>query len=324
MNEPSAATPSTSALSVLLVATHGWEPLRETVAAWRAQTIRERLELLLVVPGSDELAYDPEATAGFANVQVVPCGPMRFLGQAHAAGVRAASAPFIVLAEDHSRPEPDSAAALLAAHEGPGAPWAGVGPAVANGNPRNAVSRTDFLFAFGAWPPTRPAGETDHLPGHNSCYRRDALLAFEEAELPVLMETGMNLHHALRARGGRLRFEPRARVMHDNFAGWGVHLSVRFHGARVFGAGRSAGWPWWRRAVYVLGSPLIPLVRARQIVQQAWLGRVPARWWPGIGLVLPLAVLVLGWGEMLGYLTGTAGASEKQWLDFEERRSRFV
>src|SRR5437588_133855 len=82
------------------------------------------------------------------------------------------------------------AQALLAAHRGP---WAAVGPVVRNANPSTSVSWADFLIGYGPWCDPAPAGDLDHLPGHNSSYKRAILLDYG-SELEGLLEAESVLH----------------------------------------------------------------------------------------------------------------------------------
>src|SRR5207249_797255 len=57
-----------------------------------------------------------------------------------------------------------------------------------------------------------------------------------------------------------------ARVAHVNPTSLRSWAPITFAPARLFGAVRARDWPVWRRAVYALGSPLIPaLALARML-----------------------------------------------------------
>jgi len=276
-------------LSVVIATPEDYRSIRKTVGYLRQQTAREELELVIVAPGK----ITTEDLPGFCRVQVVEVGTVTTVGRANAAGIRAASAPVVALAEDHSFPDPDWAAALIAAHR---QPHAVVGPVARNANPDTAVSRADFLMGYGPWAEPQPAGEREFLPGHNSSYKRDLLLAYGE-RLEAMMEAETVLHWDLRARGHTLWLEPSARTAHVNFHRWGTWLAAQFHSGRVFAAVRAERWPAWRRLVFVCGSPLIPLVRLWRLWQLS-----PA-------LVIGLAGDALG--QMAGYAAGGGGSARK-------------
>jgi GT2 family glycosyltransferase len=128
-------------MSVVLVTPDGHETIRTTMKHLRAQTVRDRLEIVIVAASIDALHLDHTETQEFRHFRVVEVGEVRSIAEGNAAGVRQASAPVVALAEDHSYPDPDWAAALIGAHRHP---WAAVGPAVRNANPKSVTSWADF------------------------------------------------------------------------------------------------------------------------------------------------------------------------------------
>jgi len=109
---------------------------------------------------------------------------MQTSNRSRVAGIRAATAPIVALAEDHSFPDPDWADALITAHQ---ARFAVVGPVLRNANPRSMLSWANLLLEYAPWLEGTPGQEMKDLPGHNSAYRRDLLLAFGE-EIHVVEE----------------------------------------------------------------------------------------------------------------------------------------
>lgn len=299
-------------LSVILAAPDGYDSVRHTVAHLRAQTARDRLELLLVLPPQNA-AVETADLADFPWLKRVVSSPGS-IGRANAAGVRQASADVVVLAEDHCFPDPDWAEALLDAHR---EAWAAVGPGVRNANPASAVSWADFFIGYGPWMLPATRREVDFLPGHNSSYKREVLLAYG-ADLEQMLEAETVLHWGLRQRGQRLLLEPAASVAHTNFSLWRSWLPVQYHAGRLFAGSRIMGMPGWKRTVYVAGAPLIPLVRLTRIARQAAAARLLGRFATSLhALVTGLALD--GLGQFMGYLAG-AGAARENVAKFEYRR----
>ena len=287
-------------LSVVIV-TDGFETIRRTVRHLRAQTIAGAIELVIVVPREDQL--DPEGSDldELHSHQVVPVGDIRSLSWARAPGIRAARAPVVALAESHCYPEPEWAERLLAAHEDG---WVAVGPAVFNANPRSVVSWVNLLLDYGPWLGPTPGGEMDDLPGHNSSYKKDSLLAFGD-RLEAMLEAETIMHAELQAEGHRLYQEPTARTAHMNVTRTASWLGERFQTGRRFASARSHSWPLWRCAAYALGSPLIPAVRFRRLLRD--LARTGmGRELRGYGYVLLVfALYVSAAGELVGYVRGS-------------------
>lgn len=260
-----------------------------------------------MAPSAAGLGLDGSVLAGFGGVRVVEVGPIASIGEAHAAGIRAARAPLVALVEEHVCLEPAWAEALVEAHRGP---WDVVGPAVRNANPGSLISWADLLIAYSAWLDPSRAGPVRHLPGHNSCYKREVLLNYGD-ELGARLDAETLLHWELRQRGAGAYLEPRAVIRHLNFERVPAWARTMFYAGRSFAASRGRMWPVARRALHAAGAPLIPLVRFVRVVGHL------ARRWPLAGLpVLCLPAVCFGLavsaaGECCGYALGAGDARRK-------------
>ena len=307
----------------MVLATPGeYQAIRRTVSHLLAQTAVGRLELIIVARSRAELclpASDEARLRGvLARLDVVELEDVPSVGRANAAGVRRASSPLVALAEDHCFPEPDWAERLILAHDGP---WSAVGPAVRNANPGSAVSWADLFIGYGPWLHPQAAREAEFLPGHNTSYKREVLLGLGD-RLEQLLEAETVLHWELRAGGQRLYLESAARVAHTNFSLWRSWLPVQYLAGRVFAGARVRAMPWWRRAVFATGSPLIPWLRLWRIWRTA---RSPElRPYFGRCLhALVIGLLLDGVGQLTGYLAGTGRALDRV-ARFEFHRFRHI
>ena len=304
------------ALSVVLATSGDFTTIEATVHHLRRQSIADRLELVIVAQAPTALAAGDQAFQGFWGHQVIGAGSVLSGGRANTAGVRAARAPVVALAEDHCFPEPEWAAALLERHDC--GDVAAVGPLLRNANPATLVSWCDFVIGYGRWIDPTSTGEQPFLPGHNSSYRKSILLEFG-ACLEDLLGTETVLHLEIRRRGHRLVIEPRARAAHTNFGRIGPWLPAQFYHGRVFAAERARRWNLARRIFYAVASPLIPCVRLVRAMGHLRRSERPR---PSLLRLTPLLALGLsadGIGQLLGYLLG-AGAAPSQLARFEFRR----
>jgi glycosyltransferase involved in cell wall biosynthesis len=308
-------------LSVVLISPDSYETIRRTIGYLRQQTARHLLELVIVTPSREKLHPDEQEMAEFRHSRIVEVGGIGAIGSAYAEGLRHASGSVVALAEDHSYPDPGWAAALIEAHR---KPWAAVGPAIRNANPENTVSWADLYIAYSRWLHPAEGGPAEHLPGHNSSYKRDILLSYG-ADLDSMMEAESVLHWNLRAKGFQLCLEPSAIIAHTNFSLLTSWVPVQFHCGRQFAASRAQNerWSWLRRIFYACASPLIPLVRLRYILRDL---QPPARRLMPLWSVLPALLLGLaldGLGQGLGYVLGPGCATEKlSELEFHRDRHR--
>jgi hypothetical protein len=141
----------------------------------QAQTVKDRLEVVIVAPLADKLDLDASELQGFLQCRVVEVGEMGSTAKAMAAGVRQASALIVAFLEDHSYPDPGWAEALIRAHR---QPWAAVGPEIRNANPESLISRADLFLNSSRWMEPAEAGVVGDLQGRNAAYKRALLLEY--------------------------------------------------------------------------------------------------------------------------------------------------
>jgi len=321
MVENPASDDGSPALSVVISTPDRYDTIRKTIQSLRAQTVRGQLEIVIVAPSAAELVLDESELRAFHSARIVEVGPIRSVGAANAAGVRQASAPLVALAEDHAFPAPGWAAALIARHR---EPWAVVGPVLRNANPDTPISWADFLVAYAPWVDTTPPGAVDHLPGHNSSYKRDLLLTYG-AHLESKLEAETLLHWDLRRKGFELYLEPAAKLMHTNFALAASWMASQFHCGRLFAATRAAEGHWSRprRVVYTGAAPLIPLVRLWRILPVLRRLRRHEQLPAGVLPRMILGLVLDGAGQGLGYLLG-AGRSRERASQLEYHRDNHI
>ncbi len=309
-------TAPTPEVSVLLP-TDGLGAIRKTLAVLRAQIDPARIEIVVITPADLNVGRRAAELAAFPNVVVLQADVWD-VTKARAAGVRAASAPLVLFAETHAYPEPGYLEALIAAHEGP---WTVVGPAMANENPGSAVSWAGLLMDYGTWLERHESEELPDVPGHNSMYKREALLAFGD-QLETEMRSDSVMHRHLSAQGCRMYLESAARLRHLNVSSPLWYVVERFTGGRLFASLRSEDWPTAKRLAYAAGSPLIPLVRLmriRRAVKRIRPGVVPARAWAAL---VP-GLLISALGEAFGYAASWSGGVARI-HDMEMHRKDYV
>lgn len=307
-------------MSVVLVTPGDYRFVRETVEHLRAQTARDRLEVVIVTPSSEGFFPDPSEMQDFHSYRLVEAGRIESTGPARAAGVLAASAPVVAFAEEHCFPEPGWAEALIKAHaEG----WAAVGPVVSNANPQGATSWANFLISFAPWAEGATGGEADSLPWHNTSYKRSLLVEYGAALGEMLEAEGL-IQKELCAAGRRLYVESAARTRHLNITRLSSYLLEQFHAGRRFAAARSRRERWTppRRLVYAVGTALTPPAQMRRVLRET---RRPGRASGLLPRILPplaAGLLAHAAGEMTGYAFG-AGDSYRRSSELEfHHRSR--
>ncbi len=294
------ATPRTAPDLSFVVATERRETIERGLDGLRAQTARDRVEVVLVSLSGRSLGIDPATLAGFAGHRLVEQGTRVSLAAGRAAGVRAATGRYIHVGETHSFPRPDWAEHLLAALDG-GA--AAIVSGLDNENPVGGISWGNFVIDYGPWFVGRQAGEISRIPAYNTAFERSTILAVLDDE-PEAFAPGIDIAALLRRQGHRISFRPDAAIDHVNLAWPTPWLRQRYALSRTRTAVRCRRWPWPRRAAYALGSPLIPFVLAARI-RQPFLDvrrsrRLPATTVPA----LATSLVVQTFGELAGFLLG--------------------
>jgi hypothetical protein len=266
--------------------------------------------------------FPPDTKASFHSVRFAEIGTFGSFAVARAAGVAAASAPYVAFNEDHSFPDPGWAEALLEAHRRGST---GVAPRMENANPASALSWAAMFLHFGGVVEPEGGFETAYpSASHNMSYTRSALLAMGD-RLSELMLAELFLHEALRAAGHRLWVEPAAVTRHVNISLLGPAIVHAWLGGRMYGGLRPifGSWPLHRRILYAGGWPLIPLLRLSRVIPELRRKRVGRALMPRVLPPMLLILAVHAAGEAAGYLFGL-GKTRISYSDNETRRDRHV
>lgn len=311
---------STPSLSCVLCVRHSLAVARRTLRALGRQG-RSDLELVMVMDARHLPELDRyRPLLGDVKLTVVDFPVGKTAAEGWALGLRAASGDYAAMLEDHCWPEDGWADALIEA-AAPGV--AAMGPSIRNGNPATALSWADYGCGLGAYA-NAPAGDTSATASHNTCYHRASVLEVWGDALASAFHNERALQRALIDSGRTLQSVPGARVLHVNLSRWMPYLQHKLVGGWLFAAQRCTDWSLLRRAVYALGSPLIPLVRLLR-----WSGTI-AGWQESerqqmlralphycVGLAAHAA------GELLGYLSGDGALPKIYPLYSEAELSRW-
>jgi hypothetical protein len=290
-------------LSVILPAMRGHRSVQAAIEAWQAQTFRERLEIVVLCPDAEEA----ERTLGPGCV-VVRTESLE-IHKARAAGIRAATADVVLIAEDHCLPEPDCAERLFARlAEG----WDIVGPSLQPGT-ATAFAEASFVLGYGEWMPPVQSGCVAYLSGHNYVMRRTHLLGQGERLADELLINTFLLQR-LRAGGLHLFLEADARMTHYDPPGFGRSLAVLSAGGLGFGAVRTERWPWPARGLYALAFPAVAAAHwLRACRQQIRSGGSTLTTIRRLLAAIPLA-MAWGVGESVGAVLGRRRVERHTWL----------
>lgn len=294
-------------ISVVIITPDTYGTIRRTVECLKKQTVSHKLELVIVKLSPGELEAPPGEFDCFRAVMIAGHGEIASYGEALAAGVRAASAPVVAFTEDHVFPDPHWAEALIESHR---KGWTAVGPVIYNANPESPVGWADILMGYSTWLYPNAGGEMNHVPGHNSSYKREILLGYGPG-LGGFLEAESVLHWDLVSKGHKLYLDAAARVYHLNFDFFSTFMSVNHQMGRMFAAARCQSWPRAKRILYTFGSLLIPFVRFYRITRNysGSLGLLKSK--PQVYPILFAGLFASALGEMAGYVSGPGDSLQK-------------
>ncbi|BAQ61775.1 hypothetical protein GM3708_2181 [Geminocystis sp. NIES-3708] len=296
-------------MSVILPTPDKYHTIAKTLDYLRQQTVKKNLEIIIVAPSASEITPHIKEIDDFFAIEAIGIGKIKSIAFAYTEGIRHSQAPIVALAEDHCFPDADWAEYLIEAHK---QPWAVVGPVLRNANPNNVVSWADMLIAYAPWLDFTPSGIVNFLPGHNSSYKKDILLSYEE-KLAEMMETETILHWDIQSKGYQLYLESRAKTSHTNFGDLFTWIQVQFYCGKLFAGDRvnNQNWNMGKKLIYTMASPLIPFVRLWRIYRQLEERKLQKLWSLKLFLTLFLGLIIDSIGQGIGYIFGVGKAMAK-------------
>jgi hypothetical protein len=185
------------------------------------------------------------------------------------------------------------------------------------------LSWAAVLLDYGQWLHGAPSGEVQYWPLNNASYKRSVLLDCDD--LPRGLAFGDQLLLAVRARGHRIYFEPRAGLAHLNMTHLPSWIDERWLGGVLVARYRSTDWPFVKRLFYLLASPLIPLVLFARVAPNALSTIRVKRLPPSTVAMMFLGSRVHGWGEAAGYSgIGSIDRAEARMTEYEINKVRYA
>jgi glycosyl transferase family 2 len=301
------------------IATHAL-PISVVIASWSGEQAMSRCleslmpqsagaEVIVATNGPSEMAARLEAR--YPAVRFLRASHNATVFQLRALGAAEACGRLIAHLEDHTTVGPQWRDALCSAHA-EGHSISG-GP-VDNGLTDRAYDWALYFCEYGIYMPPLPRGEAQMLSGLNVAYDREVLGSCREIWRDALYET--DVHGALQAAGQKLYLAPEAWTKSHLEMSLGRAIIHLFGGGRHFGAFRKARSSALARVLWVLASPLVPLVFLLRIIRGV-ARRDPSRL-KHVLRGLPYLLLLLGaWGagEAAGYLGRTSSRTTPKPLE---------
>jgi Glycosyl transferase family 2 len=302
-------------ISIVLIIGDWRQRSRRALQSILAQDGLEQAEVILMDTSTTSAPPLPESV--HPAVRLVRTQPSQSLGQIRAEAVRLARGVYVSSLEEHCVALPGWLNGMISrAQEGS---WAGIGGEIHNLNPQVGMSEVFFIMHYPpGWRAPARFGVSNGIPGHNSAYKREALLQCGE-ELVDLLQTEALLWWKLQEKGGILGIDPAIKFKHRNEVKLAEIGPCYFHMHRMFGGerARTYQWPLWLRLLRILSLPLVPVVRLYRYIKMA-LNERPSelttilRYAPIMLIAQSFTALGLGAGYIFG-----AGTSVQAMTNYE-------
>lgn len=291
-------------LSVVIAAVNGPDLLNQTIEA--IDRLAERPEIELIVVATESISDETIIDLKSRNIIVVKGGSLKdSIPRLRHRGIMASNGKFIAILEDHVEVDKRWASTIFTTLSDPSV--SAVGGCVAAGK-HGWVNWAVFLADYARYIGPVVEGEHVDLPGNNIAYQRNVLLKHADALSEGKWESWVN--DKLVQSGHRLVSTNRMIVRHCKGFRLGEFLNQRWHFGRSYAGMRNPDLGPVKRAIYGLGSSILPLlltIRATKLIASR---DVPKRTliqsWPLIALVMTVGAA----GECAGYILGPGSSLE--------------
>ncbi|WP_433989476.1 hypothetical protein SuNHUV7_41180 (plasmid) [Pseudoseohaeicola sp. NH-UV-7] len=248
-------------LTIALSTCYSVETISRTLASIAAQTIADRITLLLAVnPGTDVASVRPYLDA-VDDYRVHDTVKIDTVDRSSACLAFKASTPYVACVEDHVFLDPEWAEKIVDTFEKTDADVVGTG--VFNANPDSLLSWANFSLAYSYWSVSVPSGPSNWVSHHNGSFRKSLLEKFDaKTAVDGFNREGQIIRDIIDS-GGKLYFTNEARLRHINPSNWRSTFTHRTDVGRLYAANRAreGNWGLGKRALYVALSPAIPFLR---------------------------------------------------------------
>jgi hypothetical protein len=281
-----------------------WDDLKATLAALAAQDFSEPVEYLFLETVKHKDHIPPDLGQILPGLKIILSSQeLQYALKSEAASV--AQADIVILLDGDCVPEPDWLRHMVDAMRSQSRPAVVSGRTLYEG--RNLIERCSALLER-AYVDRYRSAHTKNISNNNAAFDRFVLLVH-----PLPLNAGpfaSRMHaEAIMRDGGRLLFEPRARVKHAYY-GWDMERDIRRHKgySRIVTRQLDSNVPFARLGC--LGYLSLPLIFGGSLVQSWWKSLVfyrdyEIRWYQ-LPALLSYAVIVHAL-EIPGMIRGIHG-----------------
>jgi glycosyltransferase involved in cell wall biosynthesis len=255
---------------------------------------RDREEEVIVASPAD---FSKELRVRFPWVRWLKASTDRLIPHLWSLGIENARGNIVAITTAHFVPALDWLQRIREAHSSFAS--AGIGGAIDPPRGGTATDWATYFLRYSDYLNVARNRVANEIPGDNASYKRDSLIAHQEAIGDSFWE--LDFHRLLRAEGKTLMLVPAIRVKQCASFGFRRFVLQRLQHGRQFGQSRRQREARAVQLARIIASPLIPLVFLAKIVRRVMASR---RDYGPFLLSLPvLVIFITAWtiGEVWGY-----------------------
>jgi GT2 family glycosyltransferase len=282
-------------LSVVIGAQNARSSISDCLTALENQRCGRAVEILVVDNSTDGTAE--MVSRRFPHLRLIRSPAARYMPELWERGINHSTGELVAITTADFVPRNDWIENLLKAHQ---SSYAGIGGAIENDHAAGLVGWAIYFCRYSRYMLPFSAATVGDFAGDNAAYKRPALDRCREVRRRGFWEPFV--HAELLKAGFQLLLSPEIVVYHHTSFGAPDFIRQRFWHGRQFGSDRARSLPGWKRAVYLLLSPVIPLLLFGRIARRvSEKGRHRGKFILSAPMTL---VFLLGWaaGEASGYL----------------------
>ncbi len=284
-------------LSIVIGANNARTSIRDCLTSLENQKKDQNVEIIVVDNSTD--GTTEIISQQFPNVNLLRAPASDLIPQLWEIGINQSTGNIVAITTAHCVPEKNWIEEILKAHDS--SPYPGIGGAIENDKSAGLVEWAIFFCRYSRYMLPFPERTANEIAGDNASYKRWVLDRYKQARRQGFWEP--TVHAKLRKDGLQLLIKPTIVVYHKKSFSLLGFIRQRFWHGKQFGKARTVSLSGIKRIIYVLLSPLIPLLFLSRITQQVLTKRKHRG---KFLLSLPILILfLLGWstGELIGYLS---------------------
>lgn len=282
-------------LSIIVGSQNARSSISDCLCALESQRNGEEVEILVVDNSTDDTAEI--VSNQFPQIRLVRAAQDKLMPELWEAGIQQSTGECVAITTSHFVPASNWIKEILKAHEDR---YPAIGGAIENDKASGLVTWAIYFCRYSPYMLPFREKRVQDFAGDNASYKRSALDRCREARRDGFWESFV--HAEMRRQGLELLITPSIVVYHQKCFTFAGFMKQRFWHGRQFGSGRASNVSPLKRTIYVLLSPLIPLLYLSRITRRVLNKR---KCFKKYLLSLPILLLfLLSWatGELSGYL----------------------